>query len=927
MPEREPENELEESIYSHPDWENADGEHEEESEGSLDNEGGEVQSGEGAPSRESAPVSQTGAVSGGRDKGKAALIKESVLNGEVLLALNSFDMDLKATETGKEASDTHAELKDALQALRSMVLGNEERSASEVTAAVLRLSEAADAYRRQHHFLFQFRSSSRKRRNIAKQIRAYTTTLFESLSKITGGGRENAENAGAVAGELSKEELKALKKRIEKLPGHYRNWSKVMSDQYNLDTPEAKLKKRYLVLRAYEKDIAAYRANVPEKDISPEIKEVLDEADNVFRMAAVTKWATENDGKSEDENGELTSFIKEHVASVTEAGESAPLDAKEMDIGLDPAREAGITAIDQWLVRNYNNGGVFFTLLGFTNRGEQFVTKILSKTKREKLFIYYLVEKDARKNPSAFAVAESQFNYTPNLDAFKDKMLATKWKFLTRATGGYVYMNKLSEAADIAGEYREDLLASAAAAVGKDKGGNGAEGSENAENPGALLQQDPRFALMRQLYDKLDEYRKTAENAQGIPEGEKKEQAEAEARELADEAQALLDSLVVLDKEAGDKKRIGESHELDRLKDQGAYTGYVFSGAKQVDKLGKIGLDRLEGFKVGAGSAATAIAGAGQLAAAFFSVMTLVTQGSSMSWSEFFTGIGSVFDSVVNAGATLYKGTMTTVAIAEGVTDAAQTVSSSPGAMIAGGVAAGVSFGINFTRAIQGQIRMGQAKSAGDYFERRRQEREEERRRQGKTDEQLTEEEKKQRRKEQYESNMSVLAQDLARKNRTTSAIKAVGNAATMVGVFIPGVGTVMALVGTGVALIGTIMSIVTQSISINEAMFDKYYHTDDVLEEVCNRKPALKKKNQRLLKKNLRRYIAAADNSASVPKACLKIAGIYARQIYSIIFDPDVDMEEKEAYISLLNSLGLTVNEDKREPGVEMIMRKLSGR
>ena len=101
------------------------------------------------------------------------------------------------------------------------------------------------------------------------------------------------------------------------------------------------------------------------------------------------------------------------------------------------AQKAGLNAIAQWMYRNGKE------------RHQAFINGILRKTDREKLFMYYLIENKKRKNPTEVDFYSAQADdYVPDLDAFKEQMVASKLKLWKRMPfGDEIYWSKLEDAA------------------------------------------------------------------------------------------------------------------------------------------------------------------------------------------------------------------------------------------------------------------------------------------------------------------------------------------------------------------------------------------------------------------------------------------------------------------------------------------------
>lgn len=108
------------------------------------------------------------------------------------------------------------------------------------------------------------------------------------------------------------------------------------------------------------------------------------------------------------------------------------------------AQKEGLKDISKWLLRNMNKTGMF------GDSRMQFVQNyVLRQPARVKLCAYYLVETDARKlsgdNLYEAVKASQQPSYVPNLERFKSKMIATKFKVWKRINADQFYWEKLSQ--------------------------------------------------------------------------------------------------------------------------------------------------------------------------------------------------------------------------------------------------------------------------------------------------------------------------------------------------------------------------------------------------------------------------------------------------------------------------------------------------
>ncbi|HHV11376.1 MAG TPA: hypothetical protein GXX75_13990 [Clostridiales bacterium] len=128
-------------------------------------------------------------------------------------------------------------------------------------------------------------------------------------------------------------------------------------------------------------------------------------------------------------------------------GETAP---ETLSKGIDSGAMKGMQEISKWMLRNCVKSGHFRSDKTTDEKINFIHTFVMKQPARVKLYAYYMIEKGQRKETDPEKVSqnitESQMNYIPNLEEFKNKMIATKFKFWKRFTGDSIYWNKLEEA-------------------------------------------------------------------------------------------------------------------------------------------------------------------------------------------------------------------------------------------------------------------------------------------------------------------------------------------------------------------------------------------------------------------------------------------------------------------------------------------------
>ncbi len=274
-----------------------------------------------------------------------------------------------------------------------------------------------------------------------------------------------------MVGSGTAQELDAsqLKKKMEELLDVYQRLD-ISND--SLIGEDEKRERKARVFRVYETAIENYLIQVDRKrdqhkEDSPAVgeknkTELSKEEKNALLdvLADGGKQSLYTDYKEYLEKKDLP--VSEHqkkdgvLTTLLEHAGNLGLEKKEIkvdDQGLEQDQIEGVHSIDQWMLRNMHRDGVFGT--GTTK--ERFVLEMLKKSMRERLFIYYIVENGMYKSPNVSAAFCSQAGYVPNLDRFKERMVATKFKFWKRRNGGQIYWHKLDLAQAFVTENQEAL--------------------------------------------------------------------------------------------------------------------------------------------------------------------------------------------------------------------------------------------------------------------------------------------------------------------------------------------------------------------------------------------------------------------------------------------------------------------------------------
>lgn len=235
-------------------------------------------------------------------------------------------------------------------------------------------------------------------------------------------------NPAQQAAQAERKRIDQVKERMTKAAELYRKKKKQYDRVTGLDGGQG-YDEIYMFLKTYENIIREYENLQPEQRGSTDIETV------DLRMAFAQYFG--NVAVNRPQDSRLSAAMNEKSV-LTAQGETAPQGMRDVT----DAQKAGLNAIAQWMYRNSKE------------KHRAFINGILRKSDREKLYMYYLIEKKRRKNatPADFYNSQAE-NYVPNLDAFKDQMVASKlmvWKRLKM--GGKIYWSKLEDAAHVSAD-------------------------------------------------------------------------------------------------------------------------------------------------------------------------------------------------------------------------------------------------------------------------------------------------------------------------------------------------------------------------------------------------------------------------------------------------------------------------------------------
>ncbi len=900
------------------------------------------------------------------DKGRELLTNQAVRTAYNALKFqfirnngkfNSRNNGLKK-EKGSSVSSKH--LSDALtQAQTFFSLTKEETvpSYNEILNLAMLLSEAANAYYDDHR---GWRGSSygTDAKNLANEIRKITYDLFRAInqSEIQNGQADNQPDIDVE--ELTKPEKKKHIKIVEELDKHYKEWAKNYANNEALSDRE-KIRAKYVLFKQYEESLEIYKKIVKPKDQKEIIRQydayklqnsVLDKAERQFPTL---------------KQDEIATSMSDHAHKFMDKEEEKELDKEQVDAGLTKEQLEGIDKIDKWFMRNAFNGGLIGKISSARKSNfSDIIIQLFTKTKRERLFIYYLIETGKRKSPDLMSVYDSQNKdeYIPNLSEFKSQMLATRLKILTHVSDGdYTYMHKLCEAMQVNAQFKE-LIRDCPRTIhelengGEEDDGNDLQliikGEQNDVNeeelePEALLEKkvEDRKKQLAKTYRSLKSMEAAAKTLQNASRRNKdfarteyermREAAQAEIRKLAEADEAVGDAHDKYDVKAKEKMK-PNLRGYNKVKDVNKSAGLGLKVAqttfKYHDAFTSWGIpaewkymELFAGVDVGA----NLFSGISNLLGSFAAFYSLYTGGSKMHAGDIGEAIVNGLNSIANLGMTAAKGYIVGAQNLQFFKTAAEGVAAkTPEVLKTGGiVTAAVGMALGSYQVMSSTLDSINNIKASNYLDKKH-----------KAIVNLPANEEKEvaeqkRNKEiKYEKNMIKLSGMVADKKGTSGILSTAGAGLGLISIFVPGIGPLICSVA---GIMVTIASSRVEKLMGNDIrtnLFDDFFEFDKFAKSAVK---ALGKKGKVVydldrFKMDLRRRIAAAVGFTDVGTCADSIAKKYAKQVCSKLFAvPEVweSKNEQKGYIQLVKSFGLPYNKEKGLPDEGSLAKKISGR
>jgi len=848
-------------------------------------------------------------------------------------SLNSFAYgdEIPNSEEIEKRSGTATDLMDNLNEFYELT-GNKNGipEPAESMRKLFELAQSSKNYCVTHKKKF-FNSTLANGRNlVAEKVRKMTS---DCLSKMLSEKDKNDIYNNDIDEDFKLgESEKTIEKELKRSAKAYHNYVIQMAKKSHGHTSGEILKRKLKALRLCERYIKVYRSKHKEEDDrDPEINALIREYEECLAWEKLLKF-TEN---KEEKEVDLDEMIDQHLVEEgeLESQEKNKIVPENETEELEPAQLKGIEEIDRWLVRNFQNGGITGTLLPFLkNPNVDFVNRVLSLSKRERLHMYYLVEKKKRRDSNFLDVGLSQ-NYVPDFKEFRNQMVASKFKFWKRMNGEYTYIHKLSEAFKVTEQYRNEIRSVAEIEREKKAELQNVEKAKDSEEKVDEAATE-RLKKMMLLKGALEEYGRNLDTAKNTDK-KKKAAAEAICKESASYCEQLMKEIARLDNSVEKEDLYKRDKEKDEVVAAEAASKYMMPGKfanpgqtafiKGTGIFGKkwnLGSSGWENANLWTGSITEAAGGVANLIGAVTGLITLCKTGNTMAGTEAAEKALQMTQSLVSTTQNALNITFLVKTGGAIIKTASETqVQELMGRSFAAAGAV-INTGIAISRAVGVSRMQRHGEKAGNYFKNKRETLE----KQGK--DKLT---KEQKRELKYEENMMRLQEDLKHREEIRRNYGAVSAGISIASILVPTIG----LANLAVAIVASIHDGMEVT-KLRTKLFDNFFNIDALAEKVAKQRLKGSRKNsihnqgdqeKERVKEALRFRVAAYAGFCDMRTAAEFVCTKFARLIREKIFgdNPDISDEERNGYIEFVKALNLRYNKKKGLPDESILVRKLS--
>lgn len=803
-------------------------------------------------------------------------------------------------------------------------------SVGEMTEAIVRLSETANAYIDTHRdtFMYQLFGDLAEKRKIARNI----TKISDAFFKIMDGMGDDFSFFDSLQ-EVQSLNLDYDKKVVERITNFHDIYKKLGEHiSYRENGERDKIKEKLSYFQPYENDFKILLARRAinrekfEKKVNDKAQYMLNLYVRYTRQERVITKLEQNEEIKDSLSDIVDKVVTEHAEEWNERGGEKKLTKEDADSNLTKEQLHAINEIDKWFLENWNNGGFAALFNVAKNEHGEIVAELFKKTKRERMFIYYLIQSGHRKEPTALDVYRSQ---TEKLDIneFKRKMEAHWLKLHRRLTGDYINMNKLTESLEANRVYKDHILQCNKIAGDLDKA-NERRGKKKPIDKNLPIEKQYKVALENFIVVGLA-YQNISEqlNAEKDKKKDKKkiknltDTQTATAQELEECRKALVDlnhEIAEIKSDAAVEESDQEEEVTEAREMAGFVVGSIVNNVSAIKYIASLSDSTIAKINLATtNTTGVALSSINSIVSTALGIYSHVESLAEQHWGdkiagfvEFGNGILDVATSVAENVETIKKFTE----IGEQVLDT-DSWDFSQGTQTLGLVTSSASLAINSYKLISKGLDVRNAKNAKEVIDKKYK---------GKGE--VTAKDKQRR----YEENMARLVNAVSKRRTVYSSIDFAVSGANMVGVFIPGVGQVMAIAGLGITLATTILKAISTG-KVQTAIFDNYFNFPKCLEKA---KLAVQKTrtivNVSRFEEELRRRLAAKEGYSDMSSAATQIAKKYADFFYTRLFESPagtLTADEKKAYINMIKGFGLPYDEEKKKPDKELLARSLTGK
>lgn len=903
----------------------------------------------------------------------ATVLKQFNVMLTVLKNINMKEVELLRSEKGDHEAAAN-QLYDAIDNIKTLKLTFDlqkrakkigtakDVDTSDIIEAIVRLSECANAYYDTHrgkHY-----GEKNKRKQVAKEFMLVSEAFLANVNISMGKPKNMPPEPNVEELKRKYKATKGVDSRLIELADIYEKWAATFGEEEGGE--RQRIQKKRNLFKPFENDIKLYRAQYSNGKGKASIMKIIQIYDDYKMKDDMLKRLEKDEDIKKKLSDPVMDYLKEKEALENERDKEIGLSDEQMDATLKEEQIKGIYECDRWFLKNFDNKGIFGRLVGTKNHHEEIISKLMSMSKRERLFMYYLIETGQRKSPQMYDVFASQINYKPNVDLLEKKMKAIFLKLTRRVNGDYINMYKLSEVMQISRDYKELLATTSTIEEDVEKAKQRREAQETAEENGesAVTTEEERVhVLVEDRKNLLAEfmlanitYKECLEQKLNNKDKNKKQElqnkldaagkrcvlvrkelfnADDQLKNIQDNSDEYNASLKSSNAKQGGSTSWKKFHDYSKTaikytKDANKYSSKAINSYGLSWGLSETSLKTYKYASGGVGDSLTVVSTA---ITTIGSIMNLVKNADNMHMGDVISSIVSITNSAeggVISGLKLYV-------MAKDIVTGFEHVQASGILKTAGTATAGIALGINAYKVVTGALDMRNATNAEEALKNKKQNK------QGtinnletKKDRTADEEAqlKKLKREQKYDESMVKLAKKISELKLDVAMANTVINGLTLMTSFVPGGGQVGAAIILFAASLAISVAEAKRLRGIKKELFDDFMDMKKVSETSQKLMGDRSRKiyNQEKYNENLRLKMAAVAGYADTNSAADQICKKFGQYVYAKLFGDAgsggaENDEEKNGYIQLVKALGLPYDANKKIPDEAVIARKFAGK